>query len=281
MKSKIFINKKLLYSGRLLFSICVIGLGVYQIIYNNLRAVLDPGWPVHIPGRKIWVFIVGIVLIADGMAILLRKATRHAGLMLGVLFLLIVIAWHLPYMIFIHPYNHHIAVWADLNKMLTLSGGAFIVAGLSSQFSSKGDNEAGKIKTSRRLITLGAIFFSLMLITFGIDHLKYVKFISPMVPSRIGNNFFWTYMTGIALIGGGIAVLFRKKFKMFIVLTGIMIFIWFIVIHIPRAIADPYVMNGNEIASALQALGFTGIAFMLGGNETKQKMSEQTDKTFK
>jgi len=42
-----------------------------------------------------------------------------------------------------------------------------------------------------------------------------------------------------------------------------MIFLWFILLHIPRAIADPYIEKGNEITSVFESLGFSGIAFLI------------------
>jgi hypothetical protein len=42
-----------------------------------------------------------------------------------------------------------------------------------------------------------------------------------------------------------------------------MIFLWFIFLHIPRAIADPYAAQGNEVVSASDALAFTGTAFII------------------
>jgi len=46
-------------------------------------------------------------------------------------------------------------------------------------------------------------------------------------------------------------------------LTGVMIFLWVLRLHIPRAIADPYTYVGNEWASVFEALAFSGMAFML------------------
>jgi hypothetical protein len=42
-----------------------------------------------------------------------------------------------------------------------------------------------------------------------------------------------------------------------------MLLIWFAILHIPRAIADPYSGKGNEITSVFQALAFSGIAFVI------------------
>lgn len=40
-----------------------------------------------------------------------------------------------------------------------------------------------------------------------------------------------------------------------------MLLLWFVILHIPRAIADPAIEKGNEITSVFQALAFSGIAF--------------------
>jgi hypothetical protein len=54
------------------------------------------------------------------------------------------------------------------------------------------------------------------------------------------------------------------------ILLGIMIFIWFIILHVPRAINQPLLDKGNEIVSAFSALAFTGIAFVISGGYLKR-----------
>jgi hypothetical protein len=46
-------------------------------------------------------------------------------------------------------------------------------------------------------------------------------------------------------------------------LLGTMIFLWFIFLHIPRGIADPYSNRGNEMTSVIQSFGFSGVAFVI------------------
>jgi hypothetical protein len=50
-----------------------------------------------------------------------------------------------------------------------------------------------------------------------------------------------------------------------------MIFLWFVLLHIPRAIADPFTNNGNEVASAFDALAFSGIAFLIALERPRKK----------
>ena len=46
-------------------------------------------------------------------------------------------------------------------------------------------------------------------------------------------------------------------------LLGTMILLWVVMLHIPRAIADPYREEGNEIVSAARALAESGAAFLV------------------
>jgi len=42
-----------------------------------------------------------------------------------------------------------------------------------------------------------------------------------------------------------------------------MVFIWFLILHIPRAVVAPVTDNGNELSSVFESLGVSGIAFVI------------------
>jgi uncharacterized membrane protein YphA (DoxX/SURF4 family) len=132
--------------------------------------------------------------------------------------------------------------------------------------------------TSKMLLITGRIFFSIMLIIFGIDHILYKGFVATLVPAWIPGSMFWTYFGSIALIGSGICILLKIKTRLVGMLLGTMLLIWFIILHIPRAIADPYAGKGNEITSVFQALAFSGIAFVIaiGASTRKNKLANNT-----
>ncbi|MDQ6903058.1 MAG: hypothetical protein M3139_08615, partial [Bacteroidota bacterium] len=79
----------------------------------------------------------------------------------------------------------------------------------------------------------------------------------------IPGHVFWTYFAGVALAGAGVCIALKFKLKLIGLLLGIMLFIWFVILHIPRAIADPYVDKGNEVTSVFEAFAFSGIAFVI------------------
>ena len=101
------------------------------------------------------------------------------------------------------------------------------------------------------------------MIVFGIDHFLYYQFVQTLVPAWIPFPLFWTYFGAIALIGAGVSFIFVIKVKLVGILTAVMLFIWFLILHIPRAIAMPEVANGNELTSVFQALAFSGVALVI------------------
>jgi hypothetical protein len=48
-----------------------------------------------------------------------------------------------------------------------------------------------------------------------------------------------------------------------------MIFIWVIILHIPRVVVSPVAYIGSEVTSALIALAYSGIAFVIAGATKK------------
>jgi uncharacterized membrane protein YphA (DoxX/SURF4 family) len=105
------------------------------------------------------------------------------------------------------------------------------------------------------------------------DHFLYTEFVSKLVPSWIPGSTFWTYFAAVALIGSGIAIIFRIMLKQVALLLGTMLFLWLILLHIPRAIADPHIDKGNEVTSVFQALAFSGMAFIIAGMHKTRKQS--------
>lgn len=247
--------QNLIKAGRAFYGIGIAGIGIQQFIYSEFRPVLLPYWPNSFPAPAIWAYIVGAALILAGAIIAFIRNARTVSILLGVFFFLLFFCFHIYYQLFLIPYDFHFGNWTDALKELALSGGAFVMA---SSFP-----ETGSSITNKMLLILGRIFFSIMLIIFGIDHILYKEFVAKLVPAWIPGPMFWTYFGSIALIGSGVCILLKIKIRLVGMLLGTMLLLWFIILHIPRAIADPHIEKGNEITSVFQALAFSGIAFVI------------------
>ena len=261
---------KLTRIGRLFYAIAMAGVGFQQFFYSDFHPMILP--PLHgwIHGLAFWAWVTGAALMAAGAAIIFEKKARTISLVLGGILLALFCFYYILYEFVVDPYYKYLGQWGDAEKELALSGGAFVIAGSFPVVNSTVQKKLLLTKVLEKLIPLGSIFFSITMISFGIDHFLYSKHIALLVPSWIPNAFFWTYFAAVALIGSGLGIILKIWVKPIASLLGLMIFLWFILLHIPRAIAIPFANMGNEATSALSALAFSGIAFVIAGSHTRR-----------
>jgi uncharacterized membrane protein YphA (DoxX/SURF4 family) len=257
-----FISKtRVIATGRIFFAVGLIGMGGQHFFFGNFVPMVAPLWPAWIPGRLFWVYLVGSILIVSGGSILTGIKARASATLLGGLFLLSVVLLHIPAHLISGAFS--LGSWTIAFKAFAFAGCSLIVAGTYPRV------EAWRvlripIAWLDKLIPFGMYPLAIMVIVFGIDHFLYVPFVASLVPAWIPGRAFWTYFAGGALIASGVGMIVRVKARFAATLLGAMIFIWVLVLHIPRAIADPYGGVGNEWTSVFQALALSGIAFILG-----------------
>jgi uncharacterized membrane protein YphA (DoxX/SURF4 family) len=216
------------------------------------------------PGNEMISFISGALLVLAGIFIVLQIQTRLFSFLLGIVLLLIFCFCFIPFMFSANANYRHLTEWENAEKELALAGGALIIAGC---FSPKNKKNFGEVWAE--LIPVGAILYAIPIISFGILHFVYGKDVASMVPSWIPFHLFWIYFAGIALLGSGIAIIWKIKSGLMAALLGLMIFIWFIILHIPDVITSSPVDQGDQIASAFLALAYSGIAFIIAGASRK------------
>ena len=254
--------------GRIFYGIAIAGMGFLTIYYNDFPYMLIPPKHLWIPGLVMLAYIFGVLLILAGACIVFEKKTRPICLLLGSVLLLIFCFCFIPYEFMASSNYMHLVDWENAEKELALAGGAFVIAGC---FSEKNENSLSRFLG--KLIPFGAILFSITMISFGILHFLYAKGVSDYAPSWVPNRLFWTYLAGTGLIGSGLAIILKIKLRLAAALLGTMIFIWFIILHIPRVIVSPVVYIGSEVTSAFLALAYSGIAFVIAGATKKQQTS--------
>ena len=249
--------------GRIFFAICIAGLAAQQFFDGEFRPVLIPAYATHFPGETILVYLLSVILILAAVAITLNRNAYTASLLLGFVFLALLLFCHVPYEGWIDPAGRQtIGAWNNAFKESTLAGSAFIVAG-SLFHEQPFDKKAALSVPPEVLIPLGSILFSVTMVVFGIEHFLFAEFVKTLVPDWIPGHLFWTYFAAVALIGSGSAILFQTRSRLAAMLLGIMIFLWVLLLHIPRAAVAPATDKGNELSSVFEALGFSGIAILL------------------
>ena len=249
-------SKWLLPVGRTFYAFGLASIGLMHFYFRDFPGVILPAFPAWLPLRLLCVYVVGAALTASGIAILFDLKGRKVAAWTGVALLVLVLIAHIPNQLS-GEYRAVLGAWTNTIKELALAGGAWIAA-LSL---SKGGSELPA--WLEKLLPFGRYFFAFLLIVFGIDHFLYAKFVAMLVPGWVGAPMFWTYFAAVALIAGGLGIMVKRVAPLASLLVGVMIFLWVPMLHIPRAIADPYTNVGNEWASVFEATAFSGIALML------------------
>jgi uncharacterized membrane protein len=248
--------------GRLFFALSVVASGIYQLVtgrYVNLVPVdparLPPAWQPY---------FFGVLFVLIGVALLVRRAVSAAAITLGALLLVLFFGFSLP-LALEHASTGY--VWVDPLMELALLGGVGMAA--ARRDGSRGSSLDRVFETATRFapFALGAF-----LAYCGAAHFPYAKYVASLIPPWIPAHVFWTYFAAIALIAGGIGVLVPRTARLAATLSGIMLFSWVFLVHIPLAINTH---NVGEVSRGFQALSDSAVAFMLAGTLPSQKRRNQ------
>lgn len=249
---------KLAELGRFFLAISMMAFGAQHFIYLGFVTRVFPKPPAWVPAHSILACVFGAILLAAGAAIMIEKAARPAALLLGALILISFALLYLPLLVTTPPNG---GLWTSAGKALALAGGCFLVAGsLSVKLDSPTNAFTTVLRALEKFIPLGRFFLAAFLILAGIEHFIYVKFVVSLVPSWIPGGVFWAYFTGVALIAGGVGMIVPLTSRLAGMLSGLMIFLWVLLLHLPLAAAN--LRNANETTALFEALAFSGAAFL-------------------
>jgi len=205
-----------------------------------------------------------VLFVLIGVALLVRRTVSAAAVALGVLLLVLFFGFGLP-LALKHASTGY--VWVDPLMELALLGGVSLVA-VPRQGSPGGTVDRVFEKATRFVpLALGAF-----LAYCGMSHFPYAKYVASLIPPWIPAHMFWTYFAAIALIAGGIGVLVPTTARLAATLSGIMLFSWVFLVHIPLAISTH---TGSEVSRSFQALQDSAVAFMLAGTVRISKRRDQ------
>jgi uncharacterized membrane protein YphA (DoxX/SURF4 family) len=267
--------------GCIFYAVATAAIAVQQIFYGDFCPIFFPRWPNPIPGYSVLAYLFSLVLIVSCFNIVINKNVRVTALFLGGLLLLMLFLGQVPWEYLVFPHKKtHLGVWGLPLKELAWAGGAFCIAGVYKSTNELGGLENPVTKFLGKLIPFGPALFSTTMILFGVCHLLYTEGIATMVPSYLPGHMFWTYFSAAALICSGTSIVIRVWAKKASMLLGIMILTWFVFLHVPSAIKYPLVDKGNLVFSALSALAFSGIAFIISGQITDKKYKLKNEKNI-
>ncbi|GGY73777.1 hypothetical protein GCM10011613_18800 [Cellvibrio zantedeschiae] len=238
--------------GQLFIALALFVFGIQHFAYLNFVTRAFPPLPLWIPASGVFACIFGALLCLTSLAIVSRYKTRVFTLLLASAIFIMFAIFLLPSLL-VNLKNGFL--WTNSGKALVLVGANLLVAG-----SVAGETSNSLLKFLERFIPLGKYLLAGFFILAAILHFIYAEFVATLIPAWIPAHLFWTYFAAIALIAGAIGMLVPKTAKLAAALSALMVFLWVILLHIPRAWT---IHDANETTSLFEALAMCGMALLI------------------
>jgi len=250
--------------GRSFFALALLGLGLEHFIFQEFVTGRPPAWPAGLPGKLVWVSGSGVIVILTSLAIFVgHRWTRPVALVLGIL----IFAWAVLRQLPIVAADSVLGgSWTRAGKALTLLGGTLAVAATLPAVSGAPMSSRNRFANRDGLsILLGRVSLGSFLIVAGAQHFKFTAFAASLIPAWFpGNAIWWTRFAGVALIAGGVGLLFQRTATLAGLMCAAMVFSWFWIVHLPRMLVT--VSDGIAV---FEALAVVGLALVVAGARAK------------
>ena len=188
------------------------------------------------------------LLIVAGLAINLPRAAAVAAVILATLFAAGMLVVLLPLAL---GKPGVWGSWQGVAESTAMALGGVLACALAPDV-----GEARAISLAR----IARLVFGVCLLVFGVSHFVYAKFTASMVPHWLPpSGLIWAYITGVAQIAAGLAILSGVQARLAAILLTVMYVIFGLLVHIPSIVADPS-SHDNWAGTAINLL-LIGVAW--------------------
>jgi len=204
--------------------------GILNIFWRDFDASHQPFSSLgkNIPGQHILGSVVGVVLVAAGLAVLAGRSRKAGAAVSAIVYSFFGTLWLLRCFVAIHALGWRFAIVAGtsfgLAQQLMLVAGALILYTLSA---------TPDARLEKRTVIAARWIFGLAPIVFGLLHLMGLRVFANIVPSWMHFGIFWAAATGIAFILAGLAICTRIKDVLAIRLLALMLLLFEFLVEIP------------------------------------------------
>jgi uncharacterized membrane protein len=250
----------LLPIGRSLFALALIGLGAEHFIFGAFVTGRAPAWPEPLAGGQAWAYVSGAFFIAIGGATLVGRHVRSAAFFAAGVIAAWALVRHLPALA---SEAFLSGAWTRAGKALTFTGGALALAAASPHFSRVRQTAAvAPAPRDGALIVLARTCLGTFLLISGVQHFLFTVLAASLIPRWFpGDHVLLVQAAGVALVAGGIGLFVPSVARLAATLSGLMVFSWFWIVHLPRTF-----VSVSDAIALFEALAVAGVAWMIAGH---------------
>ena len=231
----------------------ILALAVLHVIFGETLTRWLPLWSGSPGGRPYWSRGIGLALAAAAAWLLVKPRARGPELLLAALLALPVLALHLPRALAGGMVGN---AWLGVFKWSTLAVAPLLLASRE---------RARDEPWPDQVVSAGARaapwLFAVFMMISAILHVRHDEFVAQLMQPWIPWRMFWTYFAAVALAAGAVGLVLPRTRRLAALLTSLMIFMWFWLVHLPRMLVDPLGPVGwSEMA---ESLAFSAMALLL------------------
>jgi uncharacterized membrane protein len=203
--------------------------GILDIAWGKFDASHQPikSLGQSLPGRHILACMVGVWLIAAGLAMLWRHSARTGAAASAIAYLIFVAMWLLRCYAGIHALGWRIGIlsisFGLAQQLLLIAPAAIVYVSLVSP---------GSLLQARTTIAARWLL-GLPPIVFGLLHLIGIHLFASIVPHWMGFGDVWAALTGIAFILAGVAICSGIKTVLAARLLALMLLLFEVLVEVP------------------------------------------------
>jgi len=215
--------------GHLLFAVGLAGLGVLSLISGDFAFVWQPV-PAWVPWRESLAHASGILLLAGGTGLLVKRTAELSALVMTIYLLGWVLLLQTPRAAQA-PLN--VGSWMGFAENLWLMSGGWI---LFVSLVGPGNTLSMKFAAGTRI---ARFLFGVSCLELGLSHFVYAEGTAGMVPAWLPDRLGFAYLTGAGHFAAGIGILFAIFPRLAATLEAGMISLFVLLVHVPGVVSAP------------------------------------------
>ena len=230
-------------------------LAVFGAEHISGASFIKEAVPSYVPWHLFWAYFVGFALIAAALSIATKIEARWSGLLFGIMMFLFVATIHLPQALATHTRF----AWVVVFREPSFAAGSWVLSA-SAMDESHPRARSTLIFVGRVILGIVAIFFAVeqLLHPLGMPGVPLEKEMPAWIPGRMLIG----YLTGAALLIGGLCFLLGRKAQEAATYLGSWLLLLVLVVYVPvmiSVLADPSTATKVEgINYFADTLLFTG-----------------------
>src|SRR5271170_3387072 len=212
--------------GHGFFAAAMISLGILGLKYGDFALVWQPV-PQWLPLRQVVAYTCAVLMLAGGVGLLWTRTAAFASGILLVYLLLWLTLLRVPKLL-MSPLVE--VRWLGCGETAVMVAGSWA---LFATLADRWDKMKLRFATGDHGRRVARLIFGLAIIPCGLSHLFYTAQTVELMPAWLPWHFGWAYLSGIAYIAAGFAILFGIYARLTATLTTAMMAIITLVICIP------------------------------------------------